>query len=301
MTSTRQTIERIIAWVGILAISGYTVCASAQEFRREVETADTVTVTDWEQGFVDVTGSATARFTGNRVQEELMAKAAARLVAQARLVEILRGIRVTGKTTVENFLVADQRIGARFEGFVKGAITLADSLEWRADPAADRGEVPLATVKLRLCMTRSHILCRQRPSSLIGALQEAHATTRLANKAKVAVPAKRYTGLIVDLENKLFLPVLFPEIVTRSGTVVYGRDQVDEGMLAQRGMARFTRTISQAKDLTLVGDAPLIVKAVTVTDDNKIVISEADATIVSGLAGQADNILAEARVAIALD
>lgn len=301
LTSTRQTIERIFAWVGILAIAGYTACASAQELRREVETADTVTVTDWEQGFVDVTGSATARFTGNRVQEELMAKAAARLVAQARLVEILRGIRVTGKTTVEKFVVADQRIGARLEGFVKGAITLTDSLEWRADPAADRGEVPLAMVKLRLCITRSHALCRQRSSSLIGALQEPHATTRVAKKAKVAVPPKRYTGLIVDLENELFLPVLLPEIVTWSGTVVYGRDQVDNGILAQHGMARYTRTILQAKDLTLVGKAPLIVKAVAVTDDNKIVISDADAAIIGGVASQAGNFLADARVAIALD
>jgi hypothetical protein len=235
------------------------------------------------------------------VQEELMAKAAARLIAQARLVEILRGIRVTGNTTVENFVVADQRIGARFEGFVKGALTLAESVEWRADPAADRSEVPLAKVKLRLCITRSHALCQQRSSSLIGALQQTHAANRVAEKARVAALAKRYTGLIVDLEDKLFLPVLFPEIVSRSGTVAYGRDQVDEGIMAQHGMARYARTISQAKDLTLVGKAPLIVKAVAVTDDNKIVISDSDATIIGGVTGQAGNFLAEARVVIALD
>ena len=286
-------------WLGMLLAAASAAGQAAGELRHEARSADSLSVTDWAQGFVDVTGSATARFTGNRVQEELLAKSAARLVAHARLVEVLKGIRVTGKTTVANMVVADQKIDARFEGFVKGAVTLAENVEWRTDPAADRGEVPFASVTLRLCMTRSHAACRD--SSLIETLPGAKAVSRAPDPPRPPEPSVRYTGLIVDLENVLFLPVLLPEIVTRSGTVLYSRGHVEPAVLRQSGVVRYARTVGQAIRLPLVGGAPLIVKAVEVTDDNRIVVSETDAAIIQLASRRTDDFLSGGRVVIALD
>jgi hypothetical protein len=121
-------------------------------------------------------------------------------------------------------------------------------------------------------MTPGHAACNS--GSLIDTLSRAKPVDRATEAPRPAEPSKRYTGLIVDLENVLFLPVLLPEIITRSGTVLYSRGHVDSGILRQSGVVRYARTVGQAVRLPLVGDGPLIVKAVDVTDDNKIVVSD---------------------------
>lgn len=285
--------------LAIAAVSGPN--AIAGPLRVSDDRDGTVSVVDWSQGFVEVAGHATARFTGNRVQEELMAKAAARLIAQARLVELLHGLRVTGATTLRNMLVEDQRIEARFEGFVKGAITVAEEIDWRSDSAVRRGEVPYATVRLRLCLTRSDEICRPRSVALLDPIPPPKSVVREAVTPRAPAAPTVYSGLIVDLENALFLPVLFPEIVTRSGSRVYSRKQVDPAALAENGMAQYAHTVAEATRLPLVGARPLIVKAIGVTDDNRIVVSGPDSDAILSFGQGRGGFLAGARIVIALD
>jgi len=54
-------------------------------------------------------------------QARLMAEEAAKKDAMRQILEQLKGVVITGSTTVENFMTTDDRIRARVEGIIRGA------------------------------------------------------------------------------------------------------------------------------------------------------------------------------------
>lgn len=149
----------------ITAIFTLGMCASsyAQDGWQEA-TPDGVT--DWTNGYVEATGQGSSRYMGNRVQEELMAKQAARTTAQARLLEIIKGIRLTGLTTIGTLGSGDTRAATRIKGTLRGARQISEQVTWHEDKTSRRGETVLAEVTLRVCITPT---CQATTQNLTGA------------------------------------------------------------------------------------------------------------------------------------
>ncbi len=261
--------------------------ASAED--RLVTTTDLGT-TDWVEGYVEATGQGTSRYMGNRIQEELMAKQAARTTAQARLLEIIKGIRVTGLSTLGTQAQGDTRAATRIKGTLKGARTVVENITWHKDETARRGEVVMADVTLRICVSPSCTDTKQNLTSATLDLDNAE-----PNPIK-AVSKVGPTAVIIDLEKALYLPALAPEVISEDGTTVYSQETVHPDIARLKGLIHYTKTVDQAKAMELSGNDPLIVTATRITKDNRIVLSNKDATSLRTL-----DVLQNGRLIVALD
>ena len=106
-------------------------------------------------------------------QVRLMALRAAKIDAQRNLLEVINGVRVTAGTTVKDMMLESDIIGTRVKGMLQG------SFETDSSVALEDG-IWVASVKMAVCMDKSDVLCRAKPTlasitqpSLIGAPAEA--------------------------------------------------------------------------------------------------------------------------------
>jgi hypothetical protein len=248
--------------------------------------------TDWVEGYVEASGQGTSRYMGNRIQEELMAKQAARTSAQSRLLETINGVRLTGLSTLGTQGQGDMRAASRIKGVVRGARVVSETVTWQEDKSSRRGEVPLAEVILRLCMSAA---CKETQQNLT--------TTSLADpsapslvKDVVADQAEGPSAVIIDLEKALYLPALAPEIINEDGEIVYSQDSIDEAALEQSGIVNYSKSVIEAKNLSISGANPIILKAERITKDNRIVLSNTNSAQIKGISA-----LRLARVIVAMD
>ncbi|NVK20461.1 MAG: hypothetical protein HWE30_17340 [Methylocystaceae bacterium] len=235
---------------------------------------------DWSQGYVEATGQGTSRYMGNRIQEELMAKQAARTTAQARLLEQVNGIRLTGLSTLGAHSQSDTRAATRIKGTLKGAKTVSETAIWHKDESSRRGEVVLAEITLRLCVSPS---CRETSDDLTTAsLAETPPNTKQTEKAP-SVETTGPTAVIIDLNKALYLPALAPEVIDENDVIVYSQDMVSEEAVREKGLIHYTKTVDQAKTLSISGKSPVVLTAKRITKDNRIVLSQNDGQTLSGL------------------
>ncbi|WP_417783901.1 hypothetical protein [Terasakiella pusilla] len=226
--------------------------------------------TDWQGGYVEATGQGTSRYMGNRIQEELMAKQAARTTAQARLLELVKGVRLTGLSTLGAEAQGDTRAATRIKGTLQGARTVTETVTWHKDESSRRGEVVFAEVTLRLCTQPT---CTETTQNLTTASLTPPVTPH--ESPKPAAP-EAINGLIIDLDNALYLPALSPSIINEDGTVLYSQDTVPAATAREKGLIHYTKTVEQARKLAISGDSPLVLSAQRITKDNRIVLSNAD-------------------------
>lgn len=256
-----------------------------------VETTELGT-TDWVNSYVEATGQGTSRYMGNRVQEELMAKQAARTTAQARLLEIVKGIRLSGISTLGAQAQSDTRAASRIKGTLKGARSINETVTWHEDKSSRRGEVVMAQVTLRLCVSPA---CTETRENLT------RASLKASTKPKTApnVPKTSegdYSAVIIDLQQAMFLPALSPEIINEKADTIYSQDVVDDEVATQKGLIHYEKSVELAKKNEISGPNPFIVSAQRVSTDNRIVLSNEDAAKIHNLPA-----LKLGRVIVAMD
>jgi hypothetical protein len=78
-------------------------------------------VPEWAAQVINVTGSGVAPESGSIAQRKLMAKRAAQVDAYRQLSEQLKGVKIQGETTVENFVTTNDDIRTNVETFIHGA------------------------------------------------------------------------------------------------------------------------------------------------------------------------------------
>lgn len=247
-------------------------------------------VTDWTNGYVEAQGQGSARYMGSKVQEELMAKQAARTMAQARLLELVKGIRVTGLTTLGEHAQSDTRAATRVKGTLRGAKSIKENVTWHEDKTARRGEVVMAEVTLRLCVSQA---CSDSPQNLTNAVFEQKLQPGEQKKEKLETTGP--SSVIIDLQQALYFPALSPEVIDENGSLIYAQTTV--GAQAQKdGLVQYAKTVQAAKELDQSGPSPLIISALKVSKDNKIVVSQENAERLQDVAA-----LREGRLIVALD
>jgi hypothetical protein len=77
---------------------------------------------DWQSLQVRATGLGIAGPNAiNAAHARILAREAAKVVAQRNLLEVVKGVHIDGETTVKNYMVQDDTIVSRVEGVIKGA------------------------------------------------------------------------------------------------------------------------------------------------------------------------------------
>ncbi len=77
---------------------------------------------DWEKMQVRATGVGIAGPNAqNAAHAKMLAKGAAKVVAQRNLLEVIKGVRIDSQTTVNNAMIQDDTIVTRVKGMIKGA------------------------------------------------------------------------------------------------------------------------------------------------------------------------------------
>jgi len=264
---------------------------------------------DWVGGFIQGVGQGTAKPSGNRVQDRLNALRAAEVVAQRALGEAIHGVRVDGATAVRD-AVRQYVLESRVQGIVRGARKVKAEVSWE-------GNVPLATVELRVCLAADAPECRA-GGSVVGML----ADTRKGEPAYVpsesfrgdpvppaGIPpvsndsSRPVTGLILRVEGVRFERELFPVVVTRDPggrfLTVYSARSVKPEIVRTHGVARYVDTPDQAATNPLLGGNPLVVVVTEVTRENMLVVRPDSAKAIRETTRYGNDYLADAKVVVA--
>lgn len=172
---TRLAAALLLA-VGLVATTGWSsgaVAQSSDAFVRTEKTENAEVVENWQQGYLQATGIGTSDPMDNQVQAKAMALQAARVVAQARLVELIEGVTLRSKIVVENAAVGKQLIASEAKGTIEGAVTVDKSVKWVSSNDYGSGEkIPEAKVTLRVCMQNFAKACQQHGGGGAGLYQQ---------------------------------------------------------------------------------------------------------------------------------
>jgi hypothetical protein len=298
--------RRKIFFAGILvvALSFYlTPILSAQEMKSgEI---------NWVQGYISAIGNGTADPSGNKIKDRLKSLRAAELVAQRTLLETLKGVQIDSRTTVENLMVKEDIINSRVEGVIKGAKIAKREVKWE-------GNVPLATVEMRVCLSNSVGGCNM-DSSLMAALNLDHKSEppyvphdRLTpqmilppetpKKTIKYDSGKPVTGIIFSLEGQPFERQLLPVIITVAGEnkqiTVYSVKNVTPKVIRTYGVVRYADNEEQARKNPYIGENAVVIPVESVTKENMIVIGPDAVRAIRETTMHGNNYLNDAKVVI---
>jgi hypothetical protein len=108
-----------------------------------------------EEGLIVATGFGATDLSKFPIksQAKIMAKRAAQVDAQRNLSEQIKGLRLTGGTTMEDFEVSKDIVATRVKALLKGAFEL------ESDSSADDQSV-IYEVKMAVCLNNSNPLCK---------------------------------------------------------------------------------------------------------------------------------------------
>ncbi|MCG6533582.1 MAG: LPP20 family lipoprotein [Syntrophales bacterium LBB04] len=267
---------------------------------------------DWVGGYITAIGNGTSE-KPSLAQARLLARRAAVVDAQRNLLEMINGVKVDSQTTVENFTVKQDIIKTNVSGIVKGAHIVKDSFEKQPD-----GSI-VATVEMRICMNQ----CKESANSLVQALgldkKKEDITTPPQLPPQPMPPAevppqpketkgyaydttKPVTGIVFNLEGRMFERVIMPVIVTtganKTSFTVYSAKSVNPNVVRTYGVVRYANTVDQALKNTHLGDNVMIISAEDITSEKMILIKLESAKAIQETTLHGNDYLANAKVMI---
>ncbi|MBN1546480.1 MAG: hypothetical protein JW902_07470 [Syntrophaceae bacterium] len=127
----------IIFLFAIFFLSGFTFEAIAEE-----KSGGKI---DWSGGYISAVGEGTAKPSGNRVKDELRALRAATVLGQRALLETVKGVKIDSQKNIGNRMAQEDVVNTRIRGTIQGAQIVNKNVRWE-------GDIPLATVELRICL-----------------------------------------------------------------------------------------------------------------------------------------------------
>lgn len=229
---------------------------------------------NWTTGTATATGiGVPPRNAASAVQSREMTRAAAWNVALANLLEVVNGIRVDARTTVQNYVTTNAEVQTRVEGMVKQATVIEEQ-------ELSTGEFK-TTVQMQVAGELTEHLTSAGPTQVTTPAQpEApHQTNeRKTTQAKQrpspspkpsTKPQTSYTGFLVDARGIGAQQCLTPRIMTQDYEI-YGPAIVDKQFTSgpsvpkedQKRIAWYFTDEAKARSHKKVAHKPLVVKAV---------------------------------------
>lgn len=246
---------------------------------------------DWNNGLAIAIGTgAPASWARSAAQKNISATRAARLDAARNLLELLKGISLTGSSSVENAMVASDSVSTSIQGRLHG-IRPVERPRYFSDGSV---QVKLEA-QLRQVIPENLYLDNQGPPRELGAPTGASGTSALNTGGA-------FSGLIVDARGTGVKPAMSPKIFDQQGREIYGSAFVSREFAVSQGMVGYVKSIEAARKTDRVQGNPAVVKALEAKGANKadLVVSQSDADALRKIT-QGQNFLREARVMIVLD
>ncbi len=276
--------KRILAV--FIAVGLFASAALAQEQPQTVDSPQAI----FEKGYIQVVGQSEAgqtRFKANR---------SAKVLAQRELVEVIKGLKLIGSTTVSDGMLAADTIQTSIRGFLRNAVVVGEEYY--------NGE-GFSRVTMRLKLRGDDSLY----SALSPALQQPPVQLALPSlpafeprqASAPAVAPQKHDGLIVIVEGTNFKPALANRIITENNEVLFEPSKVQPKLLIERGCGGYTTTPEKAKALLASWGCknPMTVTCTKVSKGTEAVVSQEDATAIFDQS-QKSNMLPEARVVFVL-
>lgn len=215
---------------------------------------------------------------------------AAKTVALRNLLQMVKGMYIDSKTTVENAMVMSDRIETQVSGIVRN-FRIVDTRYMSTGDIEVDVEVPLSSF---------YEILAELPGGLPPAGQPA--PSGQVSGMPATPQSAVYTGLVVDASGLGARPALSPKIIDEAGNEVYGTGYVSREYALQVGVVGYEKDLTRARANERVTGNPLVFKALRATGPNKtdIVISNQDAQVIRSAAVNL-NFLQQCRVMIVLD
>jgi hypothetical protein len=273
---------------------------------------------EWVAGFIRGVGYGTARPSGNRVADRIQAIRAAEVSAYRALAETIQGVRVDSQTTMQDRM-KEAVVASRVEGLVRGAQRVRADVSWE-------GDVPLATVELRVCLSADAPECRSGaplvsvlvedrreelpppaaapPGTISGSPTGESSQLPPGTATFQYDPERPVTGMLVDLSGLPFERVLLPVVVARppAGSppqTVYSVRNVRPEVVRTHGIVRYADNVDQARRNPRLGDNPLVVRISGVTRERQLLLGADAARVLRETTSHGNDYLSEAKVVIA--
>lgn len=255
---------RVLFWVCLwtAVLSGPAVCDSDSERHHCITDLEHGTI-NWTAGTVTVTGRAGPRTGNDHIIEP--DPGAARADADRRLIDLLSRIRIFNDLTVGRYADQNDLILAGIEKTAREAPIIRQYY-------TSALEVQL-TVQARFFGGFLQLVLpdeiRQIPKINPEAPPAGH--TQPGN-----IP---YTGLILDVRELDFEPLLYPVIVSEQGRTIYSDVFISREFAVQHGVCKYVCSMESALQDPRVGSHPLVLKGLRTAgkENTAIVISMADA------------------------
>lgn len=272
----------------------------ASEYIRKEKVTVTVTVEQaYKQDAILVVGEGVPKKGTSGSQRRLTAIRAAEVAAQRSLAELLKGVNITGETTVRDAEVESDLIKSSVNAFVKGFQPVVK--DWNAAEES-------ALVILKVGMSGPKSFGAAMYEKILSEPKIKQEIDKPVYQPPVDLPAAPVTtaslpvdGLIIDATAQSFRPALINRIFNSDGQVLYDPAKISQKVLVEQGCGEYTNSVDKARAaLRKRGvNNPLVVTASgTVSPSDLRVTEEVAAQIYS--ANQGTGFMAEARVAFVL-
>jgi len=275
--------KKFVLFVAIMVLAASS--ALAQDQYQDV----TSPVGIFENGYIQVTAESEVG------QTRYKAIRAATVIAQAKLLETVKGVNLVGNTTVGEGLLVSDTIKQSVQGFLQGAVVVREDYV--------KGE-NYGVVTMRLAM-HGHSSLYNSMAPVIKKPSEKLAPALPEFKPQVQAQTQpvvnNYDGLIILVTGTGFKPALANRIITENQNILFEPAKVTPKMLIERGCGGYTTSEAKAKALlaTWGSKNPMIVKCTEVVRSTEAVVSTSDATTIFEQ-DQKSNILPQAKVVFVL-
>lgn len=238
---------------------------------------------DWQQRVVRATGIGMPSAVGGRAGQIR----AARADALRKILETVEGMVLTSETTVQDFMLENDRIQTEIRGVCRNFRELEE--EYMSD----------GTIELTVEM----VLGPEFNDVLIGELAWQQGEPTPVQYSDLEPGRSIYTGLIVDCSGVDLRPALAPRILSESGEEIYGNGWADRDWALRHGMVGYVKTVEQATAMVdRIGDRPLLVKAVGTQGAQRadVLVPDREGKVLHSLSENL-KFLSECRVVFVLD
>ena len=215
---------------------------------------------NWTENYIEATGMAVAPTGKKGGQGKALARRGATLDLQRNLLEFMKGVRIDGQTTMNDFM-AEDRVRSEISGIIKNVEVMRG--EWDGEAYTVTGRIKLPPVRA--------VVAPKIPAD------------KSYKEPKPKKSAGRYTGLVIDARHLPLVPSMSFRVLDESGKPVYGMAFVDQDRFLQSGLCAYYNNINYAKGEVHVASNPIVTKAIKLKNGNvDIVIPNSAAAKVRG-------------------
>lgn len=224
---------------------------------------------NWTTQYVYATGSGAPDLKAPNVAvARLGAERVAKADAYRNLLEAIKGVTVTGTTTLKNSIEESMEVKTSVEGLVKGAEIV--TTKYYSDGGVDVVvRVPLATLSEKVGNSP--------------AVEKEIAAKESVKVSTPAAPAEKSDGagqkavLVFDVRGAKFTPSLFPVVYTEDSKIVYSKKQVREEVIKTTGMIHYIKDDLDSVSM-MYGDAAtmLVIKITKVKNKSDLIVGNTE-------------------------